>query len=243
MARQTKSRAEAKKIKDRWRAKKWYTVVAPEMFDRAQLGETLADDPKKLMGRVMEVTLHDLTGDYSKMHLKLYFKIIRASTNEAFTKFIGHDTTTDYIRRLTRRKRTKMDAVYKVTTKDGYILRVKPLVITEHRIQTSKQHAIRRIMEEVVKKSSEESTFSEFVKKMLSGEISAKIAKAAKPIYPLKRVEIRKSEVLFEPLVEEKKPSTAEELPEEVLEGTLGEGVVEEGEAQEGERSPVETEA
>ncbi|OYT49861.1 30S ribosomal protein S3ae, partial [Thermoplasmatales archaeon ex4484_36] len=42
MARQTKSRAEAKKIKDRWRAKKWYTVVAPEMFDRAQLGETLA---------------------------------------------------------------------------------------------------------------------------------------------------------------------------------------------------------
>ena len=40
MARRQTSR-DAKKLKDKWKAKQWYSIVAPDMFNRAQIGETL----------------------------------------------------------------------------------------------------------------------------------------------------------------------------------------------------------
>lgn len=53
---------ETKKLKDKWKSKVWYPVIAPDMFNRVQIGETLADEPEKLIGRTIEVTLQDLTG-------------------------------------------------------------------------------------------------------------------------------------------------------------------------------------
>ncbi len=70
-----KSRAAARKIKDKWKAKVWYNLLAPEMFNKQALGETPTDDPGKLVGRVTEVTVQDLTGDFSKMHIKLAFRV------------------------------------------------------------------------------------------------------------------------------------------------------------------------
>ncbi|HJX04797.1 MAG TPA: 30S ribosomal protein S3ae, partial [Thermoplasmata archaeon] len=119
-----KSRAAAKKVKDKWRAKEWYKVYAPEMFSKMQLGETPADSPDGVMGRIMEATVQDLTGDFSKMHIKLKFKVHDIRGLDAYTTFYGHDLTSDYVRRLTRRKRTKTDAVANVTTKDGWKIRV-----------------------------------------------------------------------------------------------------------------------
>ena len=65
------------------------------------------------------------------MHVKLKFKITEIDGFDAQTVFIGQDLTSDYIRRLTRRKRTKTDHVIDIATKDGYIVRVKPMSITE----------------------------------------------------------------------------------------------------------------
>src|SRR5438552_629447 len=101
-----KSRAAARKIKDKWKAKVWYNLLAPEMFNKQALGETPTDDPGKLVGRVTEVTVQDLTGDFAKMHIKLAFRVDHVQGQDALTQFVGHDMTSDYIRRLTRRKRT-----------------------------------------------------------------------------------------------------------------------------------------
>src|SRR4030067_603068 len=112
-----KSRAAAKKVKDKWRAKEWYKVFAPEMFSKMQLGETPADSPEGVIGRITEATVQDLTGDFSKMHIKIKFKVIEVKGLDAHTIFYGHDLTSDYVRRLTRRKRTKTDSVVDVSTK------------------------------------------------------------------------------------------------------------------------------
>src|SRR3989304_2502464 len=104
---QKKTRTSARKIKDRWKAKGWYNILAPEMFNKQLLGETIADEPGKVMGRIAEVTVQDLTGDFSKMHIKLQFKVHHVQGQDALTQFIGHDMTSDYVRRLTRRKRTR----------------------------------------------------------------------------------------------------------------------------------------
>ncbi|TLZ69935.1 MAG: 30S ribosomal protein S3ae [Methanobacteriota archaeon] len=190
-----KTRTSARKIKDRWKAKGWYNLLAPEMFNRQVLGETVADESGKVMGRIAEVTVQDLTGDFSKMHIKLHFKVHQIQGQDALTQFVGHAMTSDYVRRLTRRKRTRTDGTFDVTTKDAWKVRVKPMAIADRRIQSSKQRVIRQIMERVVRDAAANLTIGEYVKAMISGELAKNIAVACKPIQPITRVEIRQSEV------------------------------------------------
>ncbi len=190
-----KPRAAAKKVKDKWRAKEWYKIFAPEMFSKMQLGETPADNPDGVMGRVTEATVQDLTGDFSKMHIKIKFRVTNVSGLDAHTIFAGHDLTSDYVRRLTRRKRTKTDAVVDVTTKDAWAMRVKPMAVSEQRIQASQETAIRVIMQEETRKAASEATIGEFVRMLIMGELSKRISDASKIIVPIKRIEIRRSEV------------------------------------------------
>jgi len=204
------------------------------MFNRSEIGATISNDPKTIVGRTLEATLHDLTGDFSKIHIKLKFKINQLSGTDAHTKFIGHGLTSDYIRRLTRRKRSKMDAVFDVLTKDGYLVRVKPLAMTEHRIQTSQKRAIRERMHGVVREFAKENIMSEFVKGMVFGKLPVEIFHACKKVYPMKRIEIRKSEILKSPA------STPDEgLEEEIV--TEGEDAENREDAE--PEAPVEIEA
>src|SRR5436189_6151960 len=113
-----KARAAALKNKDKCNAKVWYILLAPEMFNKQLLGETPTDTPDKLVGRVTEVTVQDLTGDFSKMHIKLAFRVSHVQGQDAQTQFVGHDMTSDYIRRLTRRKRTRTDPTVDVVPQD-----------------------------------------------------------------------------------------------------------------------------
>lgn len=250
MAAKKATRATAKKMKDKWRAKQWYTITAPDIFDNKEVPATPADEPSKLMGRTVEVTMHELTNDFSKSNIKVNFKINKIVGLECKTSFIGHEFTADYIRRLTRRRRTKVDGVFDVTTKDGYRIRVKPMAIAEHRIQSSQKSAIRMIMKDIVLKLAGEQVLGEFVRSMIGGELSRNIFQACKPIYRLKRVDIRKSEVLGQLSTHknvEKEPEDYDKIPEEpdeedqeIADGDADEAAVEDID-QEEETSEPET--
>ncbi len=191
-----KARPVTRKVKDKWKAKNWYTLFAPDMFNRQVVGETLTDDPTKLLGRITETTVQDLTGDFSKMHIKLLLKAHDVRGTEVFTQFVGHDMTSDYIRRLTRRKKTRTDSVIEVVTKDNWKVIVKPMVITDRRIQSAKQRAIRNLIEKTTKDIASKSMIGDLVRIIISGEMSKEIASACKKVHPISRVEIRKSAVV-----------------------------------------------
>jgi small subunit ribosomal protein S3Ae len=225
MPAEKKSRAAARKIKDKWKAKVWYNLLAPDMFNKQLLGETPTDTPDKLIGRIAEVTVQDLTGDFSKMHIKLLFRVNQVQGQDALTQFVGHDMTSDYIRRLTRRKRTRTDLTVDVTTKDNWHIRVKPMAITDRRIQSSKQRVIRAIMTKIIADTAAKQSVGEFVKGIISGDLAKAIALGCKPIHPVSRVEVRKSEVsaagevsteaitAAAPAAEEKPVETPAEIP------------------------------
>lgn len=192
----TVTKAASRKVKDRWKAKEWYKVYAPRMFNQVQLGETPSADPSSLMGRIIEATVHDLTGDFSKMHVKLKFQITEVNGFDAHTVLIGQDLTSDYIRRLTRRKRTKTDHVIDIKTKDGYLVRVKPMSITEKRIQASQETAVRTLMTKELQTTGAEMTISDIIRSVISGEMAKRLSNVSKVVVPIKRIEIRKTEVL-----------------------------------------------
>ncbi len=208
----SKGRA-ASRSKDKWKSKIWYDIMAPDMFNRQKVAETLADEPEKLIGRVAKVTVQDITGDFSKMHIKMSFKINDVRGTEAHTYFIGHDMTSDYVRRMTRRRKSKIDTIVDAKTRDDFIIRLKPLAISNRRVRSSQQSAIRLAMENVIGEFTTNKNLDEVVKAIISGQLAKQAAVACKPIQPLQRVEIRKSEVLkagFIPDIPEK-----EEVPEE----------------------------
>ncbi len=194
-----KTRRTARRVKDKWKSKRWYRIIAPDMFEGAVVGETPASSPELLLDRVSEITLQDLVGDFSKVHIKVMLKVNGVRGGECITRYVGHDMTTDYIRRLTRRRRSKVDAVIDVQTKEGYVVRVKVLSVTDKRVNTSIKNSIRLRQEEIIKKEAKKSTLSTLVQKLLFVKLATDVKKACKDIYPLKRVEIRKSEVLLVP--------------------------------------------
>ena len=194
------ARKAGKKV-DAFRAKNWYQVMAPTEFNRTNIGETLADEPAKMIGRIIEATLGDVTGDWTKQNIKMIFRIDEIGGNNAYTSYIGHELTRDYMRSLVKRRTSKIDANIVVTTKDGYQVRVKPIVLTVKRARTSQIESIRKIMIDVVNKRGSEIGFTDFVNEVVTGKVASEIYKATKNIYPLRRVEVGKSQIMFKPAV------------------------------------------
>ena len=224
-----KTRGSSRKVKDKWKSKEWYKLRAPRMFNEAEIGETPSADPAFILGRTVEVTVQELTGDYSKMNIKLKFKVADVDGYDAKTVFVGHELTSEYVRRLTRRKKTKTDHVVDVTTKDGFVLRVKPMSIADRRIQSSQEDAMRRILAETLIQMGKDNNLSDLIKAIISGDMSKDLAKACRVIIPIKRIEIRKTEVLAEgegepesimdaaPVEETEEEAPAEEPAEETV--------------------------
>lgn len=196
MARRIQRKADSRKVK----AKQWYQVVGPEMFGKSPVAETVASDPNKLTGRVIETTLGDLTNNYSKQNIKLKFKIDQVAGDSAYTKFVGHELTTDYVRSLVKRRTSRIDAIVDVTTSDGYKVRVKPSGFTVKRARTNQVKSIRGIATDIIKERAKELDLNQFIKEVVLGRLSLDIYKNAKSIYPLRRIEIRKTEILAEPV-------------------------------------------
>ncbi len=216
-----RSRTATRKVKDKWKAKTWYNILAPQSFDNVTIADTLSSDLDALMDRVTEVSLQDLTNDFRKSHIKLFFKINKVENNNAYTQFIGHTLTSDYLRRMIRRKRSKIEGVYDVTTRDGAKIRVKPFATTDKRIQNSQKRIVRETMKKTISDNAKTSTMSEFIKEVIDGKIGSDIYKNCKKLYPVKRVEVFKTQVIGFPSIEiEEKEKTKiiekkEEAPKE----------------------------
>ena len=180
---------------DKWKSKSWYNIETPEFIGRNNIGTTLAEEPAQLIGRIVEATVGDLTNDFSKHNTKLKFRINDVNGDGAQTRFIGHEITTDYLRSIVKRQTSRIDTNLKVTTKDGYTVRVKPICFTVKRARTSQIEGIREVMDSTVKERAKELNFEQFVEEAIMGKLSATIYRNAKNIYPLRRVEIRKTEV------------------------------------------------
>jgi small subunit ribosomal protein S3Ae len=193
------ARRQVRKKAEGWKAKKWYDVVTPEIFGRTSIGSTPTDDPAKLVGRVMDTTLGELTNDLGKQNVKMHFKVNEVSGESAHTRFTGHELTRDYLRSLVKRRTSLVESNIVVTTKDGYKIHLKPMSLTIKRAGASQIKAIRDIMNGTLRERGDELNYEQFIHEVVLGKLASDIYKKAKIIYPLRRVEISKTKILAEP--------------------------------------------
>jgi small subunit ribosomal protein S3Ae len=174
------------------KGKRWYSILAPEQFDRAELGETFADETEQIVGRTIQVTLGELTGDAGANNTKLTFKITDVGSDSAYTEFVQHELTRDYLRSLVRRGASKVAANITVLTKDDYRVQLQPVAFTTKKADKSQEKAIRKVMTDIVEDAAVDRTFADLVDSIVEGRLSSAIYGEAKTIYPLRRVEIQK---------------------------------------------------
>ncbi len=183
--------------------KEWYNVNSPAYFGGKVIALVPASSAENMMGRTIETTLYDITGDFSQQHLKLNFQVIRLKGTDAETIFKGHEYTGDYLRSLVRRGNTRMDHILKITTKEGYILRVSVVAFSVLRVRKSQILSVRKIMHRILDEKAKTLFFDQFVQEAVLGKIASDIYNEAKKIIPLRHTGVRKTKLLSYPAEED----------------------------------------
>jgi len=211
MAKGAKARAAARRQKDKWKSKRWFSIRAPRNpWSFRVIGETLAEEPEMLIGRNFEIMQNELDGDFSKMHVKIRFRVVDVLGTDALTEFIGHQMMQDHIRRQIRRDRGKIDDTVDVVTEDGYYVRFKPLILTRERAKSSQKNEIRAIARNIILKTGASSTWVGMQKSVMDGELEAKIKEGASKITPIRAVMIRRTQLIQSGVVVDDGPTLEE---------------------------------
>ena len=187
----------ARKIKDKWKEKKWVHVIAPDSFNNVTLGYVPITDDENAKGRVLEVTLWDiLKGDPSQHQYKIFFQIDSVTDDKAKTIFKRFEYSKEFLRSLIRRGSSKVNFVIDVETKDHYVFRIKILALTHRQLNTSRQHQLRLITQETIKNIIPSMDIDGFVQATCYGKINSDIMSAAKKVIKLRHVGLEKVKLI-----------------------------------------------
>src|SRR5215831_19467016 len=207
-----------KKVRDKWRVKEWYAVFTPSYFGEQNVANIPVEDPKKLIGRVVENTLYDITNDFQHQSTKLYFLVTSITGDRADTILKRHEYSTDYLRSLVRRGSTRIDGIFTARTIDNYLTRVYIVAFSHGRIKGSQEHAVRQVMGKIVAAKAAQLTYSQISHEMVLGKLGSDVYNEAKKVCPLRHVGVRKSKLLSMPLQIGEPEKPAAEAPEELEE-------------------------
>jgi small subunit ribosomal protein S3Ae len=185
------------KIIDTWKSKTWYTVLAPQMFESKEIGQIPATEDAHLINRIVKVSLAELTGDISQSYVNLQFRIHEVKGKTAYTRLVGHEMSAGYLRTLVRRRRNVINEVVDVESKDGVKLRIKISIFTARRVSSPVKTALRNSTREEILLRVKEMDFQQLAQEIIFGKFSATLFNRLKKLCPVKRIEVRKTE-LFE---------------------------------------------
>jgi small subunit ribosomal protein S3Ae len=217
MAKGAAARAAARKQRDKWKSKRWFTIRAPRNpWSFNIIGETIAEDEEQLIGRPYEIMQNELDGDFSKMHVKVQFRISGVVGADALTEYVGHELLKDHIRRQVRRDRGKIDDTVDVVTDDGFYIRVKPLMISRHSIKGSQKRQMRTLARDIILKVGATSTWVEMQKASLDGTLETQIKEAASKIQPVREVMIRRVQLMQSGVITNDGPTLEQVLEDEM---------------------------
>ncbi|MFC1741651.1 hypothetical protein ACFL3V_03895 [Nanoarchaeota archaeon] len=200
------------KTVDKWRKKKYFSVVAPKVFQERELGQTLAYDSNSIKGRSMTANLMALTGNMRKQEVAITFNIYKVQGDTGYTMVEKYAITPSAIKRKVRRMRDRVDESFTCVTKDNRITRLKPLVITQVKTSKSVKCALRKRLIQFVINSVRKMEYEYLVNDIINEKLQREIARMLNKIVPIKFVYMRQMQLIGD---QEGTAETATETPAE----------------------------
>jgi len=186
-----------RKIKDKWKEKRWVTVFAPDSFNNIPVAYVPITNDKTAVGRVVEVTLFDiLKGDPAQNQYKLFFQIDKVTEEKATTIFKRYEYAKEFLRSLIRRGSSRINFSIDTKTKDGYVFRIKILTLSHRELNTSRKRALRLEAKKQIERIVPQMTIDEFVQAACYGKINSDIMAATKKIIRVRHVGLEKVKLL-----------------------------------------------
>lgn len=190
--------------------KRWYSLQAPELFNRAQIGETLVAEPDLLIGREVRVNLMSLTRNVKQQNINVKFSITKITDKVAQTKIISYAMSPASIKRFVRRKISRIDDSFSVVTADNKTIRIKPLIITRSKVQRSVATDLRKVMREFLITEIAKKNYLDFVREVIQYKLQRSLTERLNKIYPVRIMNIRTWYVETEGKKQETKKTEAE---------------------------------
>lgn len=186
------------KVKDKWREKRWVTVLGSPAFERAPIAYIPITSEQTAIGKTIETTLFDLTRDdpQQNMLIKLHFQIVGIEGNTATTVLKGEEYSREYLRSLVRRGASMVNFIRDFKSKDGAIVRVYTVAFTIGRINSSRKHEIRLASNKVISERVADLYYEQFAQEAVKQSIARELYENTKGVAKIRHIGIRKIKLI-----------------------------------------------
>jgi small subunit ribosomal protein S3Ae len=177
---------------DKWKAKKWFNIYAPELLGGATIGEMPASEEKTAMGRIIKVSMSWITNKPAHSFLVVGLRVVDATGGAAHTELAYIEQTYSYIHSLVRRGNSIIYTVDKLKDKDGRNFVLKLVMTTASKITAEKKKALRKEMESFAREYAESRSVNDVVKEILEGSFHSEGVKRVKNIAEISKLELKR---------------------------------------------------
>jgi len=214
------AKVKARATRTKAKKKHWLKIYSSKPFNEQVIGETLVGDSNIAIGKPVIVNLMTLTGDIKKQNTNIKFQVENVTDNRANTRVIGYEMVTAALKRLVRRRSSKIDMSFEATTADGVKIRLKPFILTRGKVAKSVLTSIRKAVKESIEQTISNTGFQNLVQDIVNHKIQAIMRKQLAKVHPIKTFEIKflkikKGSKLEKPVVEKVKPAEEKTKAEE----------------------------
>lgn len=178
------------------KAKEWYTIIGPELFEKRELGTVVVTEPEQLIGRKISMSILELINNFNKFYVKFIFKIVKIDGTNAYVEFNGSEVMRDYVSRMILKRIRRIDTVQNLETKDGKKVVVKGIATVSKKVKSSIEKIIRSKIKEMLQQEIAEMNFEDFIINLTTDDLKFKILHELRKIYPVRNFEIRKTQVI-----------------------------------------------
>ncbi|OIO26322.1 hypothetical protein COX85_02635 [Candidatus Micrarchaeota archaeon CG_4_10_14_0_2_um_filter_55_9] len=188
--------ATLKKTVDNWKKKKWYRVISPKFLGEKELAQVPALDEDHILNRVIILPLREITRDLRHTYTNVCMRVYEVKGDLAYTKFIRHEVSRDYLATQIRRRRTALQMAFPVKSRDGVEFRIKMFVITAVRCSAKQKNTLRVNVQKFVEELVSKRNFGDFILDVLYGKVNEEVKDyAGNLVVPVHRVEVYKTEL------------------------------------------------
>lgn len=177
--------------------KVWVPMQAPEFLNKAFLGESLVSDREAMIGKSLTLNLSIFTKDMKKQNIDVSFRVKSIVDGKGLTEIVGLALTNSYIKRLVRRGKSKVEDSFTAKTKDGFTVRIKPVVVTNNLVNAGVATKIRALAKEELTNLANNEHVDSFFEILLAQKVQKELKDKLSKVYPLRYVDVRVAQIVF----------------------------------------------
>ncbi len=183
------------------------------MFSSKQIGETYLANAQTALGRHMTINLKDLTDSFRDQTKYVQLQLVDFKDQQFSTAITGFHIIPSSVKRMVRKKTSRLDTVFTVTTKDKKEVLIKGIVIALFNSNRSVGTTLRAKMQEVLTQSAAKQGYDQFVNEIITGKMRMYLKRQLKGVHPVREAIVRQ----FKVVVPKKNAAKAKAAPEEVV--------------------------